>query len=62
MFDEMTVSPSVGIGDIEGVRDGMLGCARGMLGHLREEAEGIADLMDELDLIEVELRLLGARR
>ena len=44
-----------------GMRDGMIGCARGMLKHLRDEAVGTEGVLDELDMLEVELRVLGAR-
>lgn len=56
------VAPCMSIDEMLGVRDGMIGCARGMLEHLREEATGLDGILGELDLIEVELRLLGARR
>ena len=44
-----------------GMRDGMIGCARGMLEHLRDEAVGMDPILDELDMLEVELRILGVR-
>ena len=61
-MNDMAMPVRMPIEDIIGMREGMLGCARGMVEHLREEAAGIERVMEELDLIEVELRLLGARR
>ena len=61
-MNDMAMPGRMPIEDIIGMREGMLGSARGMVEHLREEAAGIERVMEELDLIEVELRLLGARR
>lgn len=62
MDEDDRTSGSAGIRDVMGVRNDMLVCAQGMLDFLRQEVKGDESLLDELDTMELKLRIMGVRR